>query len=106
MGDDAVILEGADAPEAAALFRSTVHGAGRVLGRREAHRRLSRDDMAAWLARKGVILRGGGLDESPMAYRRLDDVLAAHASTVRVLHRLRPLVVVMAGEGEIDPYRD
>jgi tRNA-splicing ligase RtcB len=106
MGDDAVILEGVDTPEARPLFRSTVHGAGRVLGRREAHRRLSRDAMAAWLARKGVVLRGGGLDESPMAYRRLDEVLAAHAATIRVLHRLRPLVVVMAGEGEVDPYRD
>ena len=106
MGDDAVILEGVATPEAGPLFRSTVHGAGRVLGRREAHRRLSRADMAAWLARKGVVLRGGGLDESPMAYRRLDEVLAAHAATIRVLHRLRPLVVVMAGEGEVDPYRD
>jgi tRNA-splicing ligase RtcB len=106
MGDDAVILEGVATPEAGPLFRSTVHGAGRVLGRREAQRRLSRDEMAAWLARKGVVLRGGGLDESPMAYRRLDEVLAAHAGTVRVRHRLRPLVVVMAGEGEVDPYRD
>ena len=106
MGDDAVILEGVAAPESGSLFRSTVHGAGRVLGRREAQRRLSREAMAAWLARKGVVLRGGGLDESPMAYRRLDEVLAAHAGTIRVLHRLRPLVVVMAGEGEVDPYRD
>ena len=106
MGDDAVILEGVDAPAAAPLFRSTVHGAGRVLGRREAQRRLSRAEMTAWLARKGVVLRGGGLDESPMAYRRLDTVLAAHAATIRILHRLRPLVVVMAGEGEVDPYRD
>jgi tRNA-splicing ligase RtcB len=106
MGDDAVILEGVDAPGAAPLFRSTVHGAGRVLARREAKRRLARAEMEAWLRRKGVVLRGGGLDESPMAYRRLDEVLAAHAGTVRVLHRLRPLVVVMAGEGEVDPYKD
>jgi tRNA-splicing ligase RtcB len=106
MGDDAVILEGVDAPGAAALFRSTVHGAGRVLARREAKRRLTRAEMDEWLRRKGVVLRGGGLDESPMAYRRLDEVLAAHAGTVRVLHRLRPLVVVMAGEGEVDPYKD
>jgi tRNA-splicing ligase RtcB len=106
MGDDAVILEGVASEAAAPLFRSTVHGAGRVLGRREAHRRLSRQDMADWLGRKGVVLRGGGLDESPMAYRRLDEVLAAHAGTIRIQHRLRPLVVVMAGEGEIDPYRD
>jgi tRNA-splicing ligase RtcB len=58
------------------------------------------------MAVKGVILRGAGLDESPMAYRRLEDVLAAHAGTIRVLHCLRPLVVVMAGEGEVDPFKD
>lgn len=106
MGDDAVILEGVESEESAALFRSTVHGAGRMFGRREAKRRFTRDEMTAWLRRKGVILRGAGLDESPMAYRRLDEVLTAHAGTVRVLHRLRPLVVVMAGEGEVDPYKD
>jgi tRNA-splicing ligase RtcB len=60
MGDDAVILEGVDAPGAAPLFRSTVHGAGRVLARREAKRRLARAEMEAWLRRKGVVLRGGG----------------------------------------------
>ncbi|MFO1070960.1 MAG: RtcB family protein [Geminicoccaceae bacterium] len=106
MGDDAVIVEGTESPDAGALFRSTVHGAGRLFGRREAIRRFSRDEMQAWLQRKGVILRGAGLDESPMAYRRLDDVLAEHAGTIRIRHRLRPLVVVMAGEGEVDPYKD
>lgn len=106
MGDDAVILEGVESPEAGPLFRSTVHGAGRVFGRKEAKRRFAQAEMADWLRRRGVVLRGGGLDESPMAYRRLDEVLAAHAGTVRVLHRLRPLVVVMAGEGEVDPYKD
>ena len=46
---------------------------------------------------KGVILRGGGLDESPHVYRRLPDVLAAQKGTIEVLHTLRPLIVVMAG---------
>jgi len=41
-----------------------------------------------------------------MAYRRLDAVLAHHADTIRVVTRLRPLVVVMAGAGEVDPYKD
>ena len=44
-----------------------------------------------------MILRGGGLDESPHVYRRLPDVLAAQEGTIEVLHTLRPLVVVMAG---------
>ena len=118
MGDDSVILEGtADAApkspaaelQARALY-STVHGAGRVMSRTAArgkrHRRtgkvikrgkVSRRMMTDWVDRKGVVLRGGGTDESPHVYRRLPDVLAAQGATVRVLHTLRPLVVVMAG---------
>jgi tRNA-splicing ligase RtcB len=62
--------------------------------------------MQEWLKREGVELRGGGLDESPHAYRRLPAVLAAHAGTIRVLHTLRPLGVAMAGEDIVDPYKD
>lgn len=106
MGDDAVILEGVDSPEAKAALYSTVHGAGRLFGRKEAKRRFSRDEMNAWLQRRGVTLLGADLDESPMAYRRLDEVLAFHAASVKVLHRLRPFSVVMAGDGEYDPWKD
>ncbi len=62
--------------------------------------------MAEWLAREGVTLRGGGLDESPHAYRRLPDVLEAHAASIRILHTLRPIGVAMAGADVADPYRD
>jgi tRNA-splicing ligase RtcB (3'-phosphate/5'-hydroxy nucleic acid ligase) len=62
--------------------------------------------MQDWVRRKGVILRGGGLDESPHVYRRLPEVLAAQGSTIEVLHVLRPLIVVMAGAEEADPYKD
>ena len=106
MGDDAVILEGVDSLEAKAALYSTVHGAGRMFGRNEAKRRFSRVEMDAWLQRRGVTLVGADLDESPMAYRRLDDVLAHHTASTRVLHRLTPFVVVMAGEGEFDPFKD
>ena len=88
MGDDAVILEGVDGAEAAASLYSTVHGAGRLFGRKEAKRRFSRAEMDEWLGRRGVQLLGGDLDESPMAYRRLPDVLAYHEASVRVLHKL------------------
>jgi tRNA-splicing ligase RtcB len=125
MGDDAVIVQGtapAD-PETAesqreALF-STVHGAGRVMSRTAAagkrNRRTGRvlstgrvspEMMQEWIRRKGVILRGGGLDESPHVYRRLPEVLAAQGGTIEVLHTLRPLIVVMAGAEELDPYKD
>jgi len=52
------------------------------------------------------VLVGADLDESPMAYRRLPDVLAEHAGTVKVRHTLRPFAVAMAGEGEFDPFKD
>src|SRR5205085_8496915 len=75
MGDDAVIVEGVDSPEAKASLYSTVHGAGRVFGRKEAKRRFTRAEMDAWLQSRGVTLIGADLDESPMAYRRLPEVL-------------------------------
>jgi tRNA-splicing ligase RtcB len=62
--------------------------------------------MEDWVRTKGVVLRGGGLDESPHVYRRLPEVLEAQGETIEVLHTLRPLIVVMAGANELDPYRD
>jgi tRNA-splicing ligase RtcB (3'-phosphate/5'-hydroxy nucleic acid ligase) len=106
MGDDAVILEGVDSPEAKASLYSTVHGAGRLFGRNEAKRRFAREEMDRWLNERGVTLIGADLDESPMAYRRLPEVLARHAGTVKVLHTLRPFAVAMAGSGELDPWKD
>jgi tRNA-splicing ligase RtcB len=122
MGDDAVILEGIESGKAREALYSTIHGAGRVMSRTEARGRSQRDpatgkrmrmpgrvrhdEMMAWLRQKGVLLVGGGLDEAPQAYRRLPDVLTEHEGTVRVLHTLRPLAVIMAGEKEFDPYKD
>ncbi len=125
MGDDAVIVEGVAAADEEtaklqeqALF-STVHGAGRVMSRTEAAGKINRktgevkrpgkvspEMMQKWISEKGVILRGGGLDESPHAYRRLPEVLAAQGSTIKVLHTLRPIIVAMAGANEFDPYKD
>ena len=106
MGDDAVIVEGVDSEEAKASLYSTVHGAGRLFGRKEAKRRFTRAEMDAWLQSRGVTLVGADLDESPMAYRRLPEVLAEHAGSIKVQHTLRPFAVAMAGENEFDPFKD
>lgn len=117
MGDDAVIVEGVDTDESRRAFYSTVHGAGRVMGRMEAKGkwkngvcvRQPRIDWQATLAdlrEKGIELRGGGADEAPGAYKRLTDVLAHHGDTIKVLHTLRPVGVAMAGRDEVDPYKD
>lgn len=106
MGDDAVIIEGVDGPEAKAALYSTVHGAGRLFGRKQALRTFTRQQMDEWLQARGVMVSGGDLDESPMAYRRLPDVLAHHAASVKVLHTLHPFAVAMAGNAEYDPWKD
>jgi tRNA-splicing ligase RtcB (3'-phosphate/5'-hydroxy nucleic acid ligase) len=122
MGDDAVILRGVASDAAAASFYSTVHGAGRVMSRTEARGRSKKDpetgkrirlpgrvrhdEMQEWLRLKGVHLIGGDLDEAPQAYRRLPDVLAHHAGTVEIEHRLKPFAVVMAGADVFDPFKD
>jgi tRNA-splicing ligase RtcB len=41
-----------------------------------------------------------------MAYRRLPDELAEHASSVNVQHTQRPFALVIAGQGEFDPWKD
>jgi len=120
MGDNAVIIEGVDSPISRESLFSTIHGAGRIMSRTAAKGRFEKvgkkrirreglvrhDEMMKWIADKGVSLRGGDLDEAPQAYRRLPDVLAAHAGTIRILHTLRPLGVAMAGRDIVDPYKD
>jgi tRNA-splicing ligase RtcB len=122
MGDNSVILEGIDSELSKFALYSTVHGAGRVMSRTQAKGKFVRDEatgkkirtqglvrhdeMMKWLKDKGVTLRGGDLDEAPQAYRRLPDVLEAHAGTIKILHNLRPIGVVMAGKNVKDLYKD
>ena len=120
MADDAVIIEGVDSAISREALFSTVHGAGRIMSRTAAKGRfiktggkrirseglIRHDEMMKWVAEKGVVLRGGDVDEAPQAYRRLPDVLAAHAGTIRILHTLTPLGVAMAGRDIVDPYKD
>ncbi len=118
MGDISAVVRGKQSVEAAKSLYSTVHGAGRVMSRTQAAGKLnwktrtrsggliSREQMMAALKEFGVELIGGGTDESPFVYRRLQDVLDAHRETFEILHILRPVGVVMAGEDEYDPYKD
>jgi len=119
MGETSVILEGVENESAKHSLYSTVHGAGRVMGRMEAKGKVdkktgavlrpgkvSQEMMREWVARAGVELRGAGLDESPHCYKRLNEVLAEHGDSIRILHTLTPIGVAMAGANEFDPYKD
>lgn len=58
------------------------------------------------LRAQGIILRGAGADEAPPVYRPLQSVLDAHKDTIEVETVLHPIIVVMAGSDEFDPYKD
>lgn len=119
MGDISVILEGIDSADGQHALFSTIHGAGRIMGRTAAkgktHRKtgkkltegmVKRAEHDAWIQRVGVEVRGGDLDESPYAYKRIESVLEAHSETINILHTLRPIGVCMADDRVQDPYKD
>jgi tRNA-splicing ligase RtcB (3'-phosphate/5'-hydroxy nucleic acid ligase) len=117
MGEQSVILEGIENEGAKYSLYSTVHGAGRVMGRMEAKGKMkngvvvrpgkvTQEMMDGWLKKANVELRGAGLDESPDCYKRLPEVLAEHGDSIRILHTLTPVGVAMAGANEHDPYKD
>jgi tRNA-splicing ligase RtcB len=106
MDDIAVIVHGVDSPQSAAALYSTVHGAGRVMSRRQAKKAVNFRAVQDRVRAEGTVLRGAGADEAPEAYRKLADVLVRHAGTIAVEHVLHPRIVVMAGPNERDPYRD
>ncbi|MFZ5814402.1 MAG: RtcB family protein [Bacillota bacterium] len=118
MADISVIVRGRDTAEARAALYSTCHGAGRIMSRttalgkwnKQTRRReggqVTPRQMAEAVRAYGVELRGAGVDESPFVYRKLQEVLDAHAETLEVLHLLKPVGVVMAGGDVKDPYKD
>ncbi len=126
MFDTSVIVEGTDSDTSKAGLYSTVHGAGRVMSRRKAAGkiRFKRDrdgnrkrtvirpglvdfnNTKARARQLGIELRGGGADESPECYKSLEDVLEYQGDTIKVLFRLNPIGVAMAGEDVFDPYKD
>jgi len=107
MGDVSVIVEGNFNAIAFGSNRDALHslphGAGRLMSRGQAKKSFTQYDMDAVLESQGVKLIGGGVDESPMAYRPLMDVINKHRY-VTVTHTLMPRVVIMASGR--DKYKD
>lgn len=58
-------------------------------------RKATRDD---YLLERGVTLLGGGMDESPQAYKPIDSIIAAQSDLVDVIGKFMPRIVRMADE--------
>ena len=91
MGAKSFIVRGKGNRES---FCSCSHGAGRAMSRAEAKRRFTIEDHIA--AMGGVEARTDAdvIDETPMAYKDIDAVMAAQADLVDIVHTLKQVVVV------------
>ena len=95
MGDAGYVVRGRGVAES---LESASHGAGRQMSRKAALNSISKRERDEYLKERGVTLLGGGLDESPQAYKPVDKVLAAQHDLVDVIGKFTPKVVRMADE--------
>jgi tRNA-splicing ligase RtcB len=91
MGTKSYIVKGKGNPES---FCSCSHGAGRRMGRNEAKRRFSTEDMIAQT--QGVECRKDEnvIDEIPAAYKPIDEVMDNQNDLVNIVHTLKQVVCI------------
>ncbi len=95
MGDAGYVVRGRGVAEA---LHSAAHGAGRQMSRKQALSTITKRDRDRYLRDHDVTLLGGGLDESPQAYKRIQAIIAAQTDLVDVLGTFAPRIVRMADE--------
>jgi tRNA-splicing ligase RtcB len=99
MADPGYVVRGKGLPQS---INSASHGAGRKLGRKAAFNAITRKMRDDYLKERNVTLLGGGLDESPQAYKDIEEVIAAQDELVEVIAKFKPRIVKMAQEaGEV-----
>lgn len=95
MGDAGYVVRGRGNPES---LNSASHGAGRLMSRRAALDSITKPVRDAYLKERGITLLGGGLDESPQAYKPIEAIIAAQTDLVDILGKFTPRIVRMADE--------
>jgi tRNA-splicing ligase RtcB len=78
---------------------SAAHGAGRRMSRKAAKESLTKTEWKARLAAAGVELLAAGIDEAPMAYKPIREVMAAQSDLVDIVGEFAPRIVLMADGG-------
>jgi len=97
MASPGFVVSGKGNPES---LNSASHGAGRVMSRTQATRTFNWKKVNAFLREQGVTLISAGLDEVPMVYKNIREVMAAQNDLVTVLGQFDPKLVKMAPHGE------
>lgn len=91
MGTRSYIVRGKGNPDA---YHSCSHGAGRRFSRGEAKRRITLDDHIEATAHVECRKDNGVIDESPAAYKSIDDVMRAQDDLVEIVHTLHGVLCV------------
>ena len=81
-------------------LHSASHGAGRAMSRKAANEKFNWKDVNRFLKQQGVTLISAGLDEVPMAYKNIREVMDAQHDLVKVVGEFMPKLVKMAPAGE------
>lgn len=81
-------------------LNSAAHGAGRVMSRKAAIASMTWEKAKRFLKQQNVTLMSAGLDEVPMVYKDIHQVMAAQSDLVETLGRFDPRLVKMAPSGE------
>ena len=89
MRDGSFIVEGKGNPDS--LFSSS-HGAGRVLGRKQAKRELKFKDFESVMSNVTALVTEDTLDESPMAYKNIFDVMKLQSDLVEIKYHITPII--------------
>ena len=97
MATPGFVVSGKGNPES---LDSASHGAGRAMSRKAANEKFNWKDVNRFLKQQGVTLISAGLDEVPMAYKNIRDVMKAQSDLVTVLGEFMPKLVKMAPSGE------
>jgi tRNA-splicing ligase RtcB len=84
----------------AASLNSASHGAGRLMSRHKARESFNWKMVKPYLEERGVKLISAGLDEVPMVYKNIEEVMAAQTDLVEPLAKFFPRLVKMAPAGE------
>jgi tRNA-splicing ligase RtcB len=80
-----------------ASVNSASHGAGRKMSRTSAIKSITHSQLNEALAKHGVKLLGGGLDEAPFAYKDIHEVMKAQKHLVETVGLFYPKIVKMDG---------
>jgi tRNA-splicing ligase RtcB len=81
-------------------LESASHGAGRAMSRTAAREKYRWAHVKPMLEAAGVQLLSAGIDEAPVAYKNIHEVMAAQSDLVEVIARFDPKIVKMADAGE------